>query len=514
MFPSRLAHIKLFQNPTQKPPNTIRAENRGASAKKPPKQGSKQATKRSKTSQKPTKPPKSQEVKGRTFWLFLANLIHPNSHTTQTESSMGNSNEEEIYSIMFKSLKHPVRRRILRMLNDKPMTFMEIVEQLDVSSSHLTYHLESLGELLAKTELGQYRLSSFGKATVHAMKGVQEAPELERRRPKKLARKWKAAFAALMVVVLLLSSFGVYQYSEMVQMVEEQRRIEAENQQLLSWGIGAGKVADFVRDVVQLDTNQYKITLLSNTLEYRGDFEVAEEVLRYSFESSQSNLDVSLRFRENHLSRYQLVAAQSNSQLTENPPSDTLDAAKAALDRYIAYSGDAYLSEMHSLLESVNATDGEVTTVTAGDMKLQITLQGTAAEFLWMYTQDGVDFNSKSLRMTFDDRVLSAVTDGYFLFTTANTDVNVDQNQAVEIAKDHVESMTWTLNGTEVSGFTPTDTVSVEMLPHPRGYSVALVPYWYVVVNLDTTYPGGLNMAAVGVWADTGKVADVQLLSG
>jgi hypothetical protein len=52
------------------------------------------------------------------------------------------------------------------------------------------------------------------------------------------------------------------------------------------------------------------------------------------------------------------------------------------------------------------------------------------------------------------------------------------------------------------------------MIPHPRGNSVALVPYWYVMVNLDKTYSGGINMAAVGVWADTGKVADVQMLSG
>ena len=43
---------------------------------------------------------------------------------------MADRNEEEIYSIMFKSLKHPVRRQILRMLNDKPMPFMEMVELL------------------------------------------------------------------------------------------------------------------------------------------------------------------------------------------------------------------------------------------------------------------------------------------------------------------------------------------------------------------------------------------------
>ena len=69
--------------------------------------------------------------------------------------------EDEIYSIMFTSLKHPVRRKILRMLGEKPMTFMEMVEELGVSTSHLTYHLESLGELVSKVDNGTYKLSYF-----------------------------------------------------------------------------------------------------------------------------------------------------------------------------------------------------------------------------------------------------------------------------------------------------------------------------------------------------------------
>jgi DNA-binding transcriptional ArsR family regulator len=220
---------------------------------------------------------------------------------------MASRSEEEIYSIMFKSLKHPVRRRILGLLNDKPLGFMELVALLGLSSSHLTYHLESLGELVAKTEAGEYCLSSFGKATVSAMKGVEEAPELANRRPKKLARKWKAAFAALMIAVLLLSGFGVYQYYTINQLAASQSSLEAENQQLLSWGIGAGTVADMLRSVVQLDTNRYKITLESNNLQYREDFDVAEEVLAYSFAGASGDFTVSLRFRENHLSRYQLT---------------------------------------------------------------------------------------------------------------------------------------------------------------------------------------------------------------
>lgn len=424
---------------------------------------------------------------------------------------MADRNEEEIYSIMFKSLKHPVRRQILRMLNDKPLPFMEMVELLGVSSSHLTYHLESLGELVTKNETGEYCLSSFGKATVSAMRGVQEAPELASRRPKKLTRRWKAAFAVLMVTVLLLSSFGVYQYGTITQLAANQSKLEEENQQLLSWGIGAGTVADMLREVVGLDTNHYKITLQSNTLEYRDDFAVAEEVLRYSFVAVDGGFNVNLRFRENHLSRYQLADATVTPQLTETAGSN-LEAAKAALQRYTAYSGDGYLTEMAQLLNAINTAEN--TTITQDNLKLKITTIGLSAEYLWMYTENGVDFNAKSLRMTFNNGVLVALTDGYFLFTIANTDLNVNSGQAENIAKNRVETMTWTLNGTEASAFAVAGVVSVEMIPHPRINSVALVPYWYVTLGLTQTYTGGFNRASVGVWADTGEVADVQLLSG
>ncbi|MFA7398041.1 MAG: winged helix-turn-helix domain-containing protein [Candidatus Bathyarchaeia archaeon] len=419
-------------------------------------------------------------------------------------------NEEEIYSIMFKSLKHPVRRQILRMLNDKPMPFMEIVELLGVTSSHLTYHLESLGELITKTPQGQYMLSNFGKATASAMRGVQEAPELATRRPKKLTRKWKAIFTVLMVTVLLLSSFGGYQYIELTQLADNQRRLEAENQQLLSWGIGAGTVADMLRDVVQIDTNSYKITLLSNTLEYRSDFAVAEEVLRYSFSGADGNFNVDLRFREDHLSRYQLSDITSTPKLIQNPPDDNLEIVKAALNRYNTYSNHAYLADMRNLLDQIN-TDNN--TITTGTLKLQTTTFSDNTEYLWLYTQDDIDFSAKSLRMTVNNGVLIALTDGYFLFTIANTNVNYNSTQAETIAKNYIQARDWVINGTEFHGLPIQCTVSVEMIPHPRGNSVALVPYWYVVLELDQTVSAGFSSASVGVWADTGEIADVQLLN-
>jgi hypothetical protein len=420
--------------------------------------------------------------------------------------------EEEIYSIMFASLKHPVRRKILRMLADKPLTFMEMVDNLGVSSSHLTYHLESLGELVFKMENSKYKLSAFGLATVSAMKGVEEAPTAESKRRLRLPFKWKAALGVLLVAVLLLATMSTLQYNSLSHLSSNQDSLVAENQQLLSWGIGTNKAASVLRDVAQIDTNQYKITLLSNTLEYRSDFKVAEEVLKYSLTNSQSNLDVDFRFRDNHLSRYQLTQIESTPIYAQTQPSDVLQLAKDTLNRYKAYSGDVYLEDMSNLIATVNQTEN--TAVTAGNMKLQITLSGDTVEFLWMYTEKGVDFSAKSLRMTFENHVLTAMTDGYFLFTVGNTNLSVSQDQAVKIAQNYVRTLTWTIDNKQVSGFNTLDQpVSVQLVPHPRNDSVALVPYWYVELRLDKVYSGGINEVTVGVFADTGQVADVQMLS-
>jgi DNA-binding transcriptional ArsR family regulator len=85
--------------------------------------------------------------------------------------------EEEPYSIIFASLKHPVRRRILRMLAEKPKSFSEMLGTLGVSGSFLTYHLENLGELVCKTEDGKYKLSMFGEAAMVTMSKVEDVPK-------------------------------------------------------------------------------------------------------------------------------------------------------------------------------------------------------------------------------------------------------------------------------------------------------------------------------------------------
>jgi len=141
--------------------------------------------------------------------------------------------EEETYSTIFTSLKHPVRRRILRMLSEKPRNFSEILEALRISSSHLTYHLENLGELVSKTSDGKYKLSTFGEAAVTTMSKVEEAPKvMEPKSAPSLSIKWKSFFVALMIGLVVLASVSYIQYQSLNRLSAKHERLSAEYEKL------------------------------------------------------------------------------------------------------------------------------------------------------------------------------------------------------------------------------------------------------------------------------------------
>jgi len=105
--------------------------------------------------------------------------------------------EQETYSLIFKSLKHPIRRRILRMLADRPLAFSEILGALSIESGHLSYHLENLGELVTRTSDGFYKLSSIGIAATKLMSGVEEqtVPIIHDLANRKLSRHYLSCFS-------------------------------------------------------------------------------------------------------------------------------------------------------------------------------------------------------------------------------------------------------------------------------------------------------------------------------
>lgn len=122
--------------------------------------------------------------------------------------------EEETYSLILTSLKHPLRRKILRMLSNRPFSFSEILESLAIDSGHLNYHLKNLGALVTRTQDGNYTLSTAGWAAVKLMGKVEEQEETAKTN-KRINRTSKTAiiFSAIFAVCLLTATIYALTYT-------------------------------------------------------------------------------------------------------------------------------------------------------------------------------------------------------------------------------------------------------------------------------------------------------------
>jgi len=428
--------------------------------------------------------------------------------------------EEETYSIMFSSLRHPARRKILKMLSAGPMTFSEMLEELGIPGSHLTYHLENLREFLGKTQDGKYKLSEVGESSVSIMKGAEEVPKKESRKFSSLPSKWKILFTIFLISTIILASVSCVQFVFFNQLSRDYEFLKADyeklqNQQTLPWS-SAERAMAVIRDVAQIDITRYQTTLLSSTVENRSDLGgVVEEILRYSFITEVSNIDLILRFRNNHFSLFELSVVEGIPPFApiyvRPQPTNVLDATRSLIDRYKSNSNEAYLGWMSALLASASMTSDEQT---MGNVRLKMNIYGENAEVLLSYASDGYGYSAKSIRLLFQNSVLREMSDDWFLYAVDDPQVNISEEEARQIARDAAEDFEWTINGETVSNFTVlAEPVSAVFFPHPRTEVLTLVPYWYVTLYLDREYPGEVNSITVGVWADTGEIANIQPLS-
>ncbi len=434
--------------------------------------------------------------------------------------------EEEIYSVMFSSLRHPARRKILRMLSDRKLTFSQMLEELATPSSHLTYHLENLGELVVKDENGKYQLSSFGKAAVAMMRGAEEVPDTHAKHFSALPFRWKSLYAFFIIAVVLLATISYVQFSSFDKLSNDYNAlqtnfdiIKAQNQQLLmsNTSENAAHAEIIIQDVLQIDTSKYHVALSSDTVQSRSDLNgVIEEIMRYSLVNNASRFDLTLRFRNGHFSLLQISQLEGAPSFplvyTQRQPPDVLQSCQGLLDRYRSAFGDSYMDQINMLMASAVDSNADQT---LGNSKLQFSSYNSDADVLLMYTNNGTDFQAKRMHLVYTNNILTEFSDDWFLYKVGSTQVNISEQKVVLIAKNAAKDYSWIANGNQVTDFQILDNpVSALFYPKARtSDALTLYPYWYVTLYLDKTYAGGISGIAVGVWADTGQIASIQALA-
>jgi DNA-binding transcriptional ArsR family regulator len=73
---------------------------------------------------------------------------------------------------IFQMLSHPYRKRILRLLSLRSRMYTELMEELDIESGKLRFHLEKMRPALSQDDQKRYYLSDFGRQALDVLESV------------------------------------------------------------------------------------------------------------------------------------------------------------------------------------------------------------------------------------------------------------------------------------------------------------------------------------------------------
>lgn len=103
--------------------------------------------------------------------------------------------------MMFSALNHPIRRRIIEMLARNSVTYTCMLEELDIDTGKLNFHLKKLEDLIEKNEKGLYKLTDKGLRAFSIMQQVPEKIE-EASAARRIAAYFLDFFAVILVSLI------------------------------------------------------------------------------------------------------------------------------------------------------------------------------------------------------------------------------------------------------------------------------------------------------------------------
>lgn len=102
---------------------------------------------------------------------------------------------------LHKVLKDKMNRQMIRLLNEKEaLTYIELMDALNITTGMLNYHLKVLNDFLVKNTDEKYALSEKGKIAYLTLKNLPEKTGI--------ALKWKIIWGTLVISLIMVISYA------------------------------------------------------------------------------------------------------------------------------------------------------------------------------------------------------------------------------------------------------------------------------------------------------------------
>lgn len=286
--------------------------------------------------------------------------------------------------------------------------------------------------------------------------------------------------------------------------------------QPVSNSTGQAIALSFLKNVIQLDLSKYTATLtsdVSRTLNPETSAEYLSYSLVYFRDGSERTADAYLTISNNLVTSVSLEPT-GGSLLFTYTFSNNFDTARKIMQNYQTSRNDPDLNKMVKMLNTVGSAKNM--TELLDNLGLKVLTSPAQTTFNWSYIYNGVDYSSVRLALQ-NNYVFSILTfsDNRGIYNIGNTNINIPQQQAIQIAKDYVRELSYPINYgngtiTTVNGLNINETNTIANLSATSLDSATLYPFWSVQMPLDHIYPGKTFAVTVGVWAGNGTVFNAQ----
>ena len=268
----------------------------------------------------------------------------------------------------------------------------------------------------------------------------------------------------------------------------------------------------FISDVIQPDMSKYNMTLVNDIVnQYPPPPSTTQESVTYFLSDNGTGPDINCMFSNNilifaELSVDQAFVHSTNADESEmlaysNPSTNLTEQTVGLLERYQNFTGEN-LQDMTNALTNVDMTQN--ITKTVGDIKVTILNNTLEIDVSLKYTYNNTDYTG--IDFTFRNGQLYIFSDDRSEWTIGNTDVNISQTQAINIAQQYMKTYSYTLDdGTVVNQFNVTS-ITAGLNFSPRNNATTIYPCWNMQVNLNDSFPPTVYAIQLYVWADSGQV--------
>jgi hypothetical protein len=262
----------------------------------------------------------------------------------------------------------------------------------------------------------------------------------------------------------------------------------------------SGEAISFMTDVLDLDLRNYSIQVKVSNVDNNKLFDA---IVKHNFISADSKVDVISLFRNNKVIWCMLYPIEGLPEFVQVSPAKSLDAAKGVLDKLEQYSSKIYLPTMRSMIDTV--TDQINNSKVVDEIKQNISFTADSEIYQWSDNSNGIENSHKTLIITFRKGNFEFFCDNYEMYKIGNTNVEILQDQAVQIAKQNaIDKYTDSGNQTFPDFKILDKSAKISLSMQDRG-NYTLYPLWDILLPLDEMY-GAVSAIQVLVWADSGEI--------